>query len=231
MRFLLTPDKGHISLFLYLKSHVVNFQELTAMVENRMKEGYLKKFRNGRIVVLNMSLVMLCTVMELFFEHAFKTIFLAKPETLLIFSKDKNLMLKQILDFKTYNGIIEEFRNKCIDDIICQETKKILEAFNSLGIKSVEIFSRHELTAEAQERLKSMDKNTLIETFNKRHSIVHDNTTPVANLDEFLLIKDFFEKIIMNVSLLCHRKFKEYGLILDFHEILLNLKQDDRTQT
>ena len=75
------------------------FEAFALSTEEKIKESYLKKFNESKITVLNLSLVMMCTVMELFFEHVFTVIFKADPQTLLALSKDKNITLEQFMKY------------------------------------------------------------------------------------------------------------------------------------
>ena len=56
-------------------------EKFALKAEEQIKESYLNKFNNSNKIILNMSLVMVCTVMEMFFEHIFLTIMNANPQT------------------------------------------------------------------------------------------------------------------------------------------------------
>ncbi len=186
--------------------------------EERIKESYLIKFKASKLNVLNLSLVMMCTVVELFFEHVFAVIFRANSRILLTLSKDKNITLEQFMKHSKYEDVFNEFVQKTIDHIIGQGTKDVLKAFDCIGLKKTKIFSWSHFTEEVQHQFADWSDNKLVEIFNERHSIVHDNAMPLRSVEELLLRKDFFVKIILNISIQAWHKFYEYGVILDAHD-------------
>jgi len=49
-------------------------EQFASMVEGQFRDSFLKKFADSSKIILNLSLVMMCTIMELYFEHVLKTI-------------------------------------------------------------------------------------------------------------------------------------------------------------
>jgi hypothetical protein len=94
----------------------------------------------------------------------------------------------------------------------------MLEEFNKIGIKSNEVFAWKITSPEAKRRLSAFDSGTLIDIFDKRHSIVHNNVYPVESVEEMLSIKDFFTQIIANLAHETMVVFYKYGILLDSHE-------------
>lgn len=186
--------------------------------EEAFKESYLRKFNESTVTVLNLSLVMICTVLELFFEHVLSLIFRANSRTLLTLSKDKNISVEQFLKSSTYDDVLSEFIKKTTDHIMRQGTMDILKAFDNIGMKTNEIFSWANFTEEVQVRFAGWDGKKLNSIFEERHSIVHNNAIPLRSIEELLLRKDFFTKIIINISMLAWHKFYKYGVILDSHD-------------
>lgn len=197
-------------------------EKFALKAEELMKEAYLKKFNDCNKIILNMSLVMICTVMEMFFEHILLIIMDANPQTLLTLSKDRNITLEQLLKFNDYDKVLDNFKRKYIEHITRQGSKEILNAFDSVGIKTNSIFSWSNCTDEVQKQFASWNDKTLIDIFNERHSIVHDNHYSINNVQEFILRKDFFTIIIGNLSVETGHKFYNYGVILDSDEIMRN---------
>ena len=188
--------------------------------EEGMRESYIRKFNESKKTVLNLSLVMMCTVLELFFEHVFAVIFKANSQTLLCLSKDKNITVEQFLKHTTYDDILNEFIQKSTDHIIRQGTKEILKAFDNIGIKTNKVFSWSNFTEEVQLQFADWNNEKLFEIFNERHSIVHDNAMPLQSVEELLKRQEFFTKIILNISIQTWHKFYKYGVILDCHELV-----------
>lgn len=186
--------------------------------EERIKESYLSKFKVSKITVLNLSLVMMCTIVELFFEHVFAVIFKANPKILLTLSKDKNITLEQFMKYSKYEDVFNEFVQKTIDHIIGQGTKEVLKAFDRIGMKKNKIFSWIAFSEEVQLRFADWTETRLSDIFQERHSIVHDNAIPLQSVEELLFRKDFFTKIMLNISVQAWHKFYKDGVILDAHE-------------
>jgi hypothetical protein len=94
------------------------FEAAVLQAEEAVKESYVRKFNDSRKTILNLSLVMMCTVMELFFEHVFAVIFKANSQALLSLSKEKNITLEQLLKHATYDDVLNGFIRKTIDTTI-----------------------------------------------------------------------------------------------------------------
>jgi hypothetical protein len=197
-----------------------DFEAFAAQFEEGIKESYLTKFRQSKVIVLNLSLVMMCTILELFFEHVLSLILRANSKTLLSLSKDKSISLEQLLRSSTYEGVLEDFIKKTTEHIIRQGTMEILKTFRIVGIRTELVFSWEDFTDEVQDRLFGWDDNKLNNIFSERHSIVHDNALPLQSVDELLVRKEFFEKLILNISVLGWKKFYKYGVILDSHDMI-----------
>ena len=194
------------------------FEGLVLRAEEGMKESYIKKFNESKKVVLNLSLVVMCTVMELFFEHVFNLICKANSRALLCLSKDKNITLEQFLTYATYDAALNEFIQKTTDHIIREGTKEVLKAFNNIGMKTAEIFSWDMFTEDVQIHFADWKDAKLFDIFQERHSIVHNNAMPIQSIEDLLLRQEFFTKIILNISVQTWHKFYKYGVILDYHE-------------
>lgn len=190
-------------------------EELATEYEKRMADSFREKLNKSKKVVYNLGLVMLCTIVEMFLDHLLETIFDANPKTLLIISKEKNIALERFLRFETYEEVLQDFKNKYLNHFNRQGIEVKLQDLQKLGIKMEKIFSWVKFDESVQKSLAGSDQNTLIAVFNKRHSIVHNNLYPIAYLDEVLIMKDFFEKIIVNFSIATFQKFKKHGVILD----------------
>jgi hypothetical protein len=197
-----------------------DLEKVALGIEETVRNNYIVQFQHSQLTVLNLSLVMICTVLELFFEHVLTLIYTAQPKALLSFSKDKGILLEQFLKSSTYDGVLEEFIKKTTDQVIRQGTMEILKAFSVVGIKTKSIFSWETFTDEVQNRFFGWDEQKLNSIFLDRHSVVHDNALALQSVDDFFLGMEFFEKIILNISFLVHEKFGKYGVIMDFQDTL-----------
>lgn len=193
------------------KTILINDPQKINEFKNNIKQSLhnmnLSKIKKYPLILLNQSLVMLCTIMEIFFIHILESIIDAAPKTLLGLANKKEITLEKVLDLKDYKLIIEDFKNKTIEDFSRQGLGKKFRIFKILGIDTDKIFDYSKLKKIAQERLKNHDFKKLDEIFNKRHDIVHQNKLPLNNLDELSSIKDFFDKIIVNFSLIVYDKY------------------------
>jgi hypothetical protein len=195
-----------------------DYKAFALRAEERIKNSFIRKFNESKKTVLNLSLVMMCTVMELFCEHVFNVILKANPKTLLCLSKDKNITLKQFLMHGTFDDVLNEFIQKSTDNIIREGIKEVLETFDTIGIKTEKVFSWSDFPEDVQLRFADWNDMKLFDIFQERHSIVHDSAMPLQAIDDLLLRKDFFTKIMFNISIQSWHKFYKYGVILDAHE-------------
>ncbi|MHB8883094.1 MAG: HEPN domain-containing protein [Thermodesulfovibrionales bacterium] len=210
-------------LGLHIENTSLSPEQMADVVINgtaKIKQNFLSKFHDSKKTVLNMSLVMSCTILEMFFEHVFLTVMAAKPETMLRLSKDKNITLDKLLKFKTLDDALNEFREKYINHIMRQGTREILQAFDSIGISIEKVFSWENFTDEAQKELQGWDADKLVSIFEERHSIVHDNALPISTIDEFNVRKEFFTKLAWNLSIQTAQKFGKHGVVLDLLQMV-----------
>lgn len=194
------------------------FEAILLKAEQKAKESYVRKFSDARKTVLNLSLVMMCTVMELFFEHVFAVIFKANSQTLLILSRDKNITLEQLLRHATYDDVLAAFIQKSIDRIMREGTREVLKAFDCIGVKTNKVFSWNDFTEEVKLQFADWKDEKFLEIFDERHSIVHESAMPLQSFEELLVRQDFFTKIVLNISIQAWHKFHKYGVILEYHE-------------
>lgn len=196
------------------------FEGLALQAEKAMKESYVKKFNDSKKTVLNLSLVMMCTVMELFFEHVFTVVFKANSQALLSLSKDKSITLDQLLKHTTYDEVLDELIQKSVDRTIRGGVKEILKVFDTIGIETNTVFSWNHFTKEVQLKFANWNDQKLVEIFDERHSIVHDNAMPFESIEQLELRQDFFTKLILNIGIQAWRKFHRYGVILEEHQLV-----------
>lgn len=191
-------------------------EEMFREFEKKMAESFSKKMDKSGLLILNMSLVMLCTIVEVFLDHMLRVIFDANPKTLLGISPYKNITLEEFLGFKDYGEILENFKYKFLEHFNRQGIDKKLETLHSLGLKKEILFSWRFLNEETRKRLEGIDDRLLVQIFNKRHSVVHNDALPVTSYEELLEIKDFLTKVVLNFGFEAAEQFKSYGVLTDF---------------
>jgi hypothetical protein len=98
--------------------------------------------------------------------------------------------------------------------------REILKAFDTIGIETSRVFSWVDFTEEVQLKFAHWNDQKLVEIFDERHSIVHDNAMLLQSIEQLLLRQDFFTKLILNIGIQTWRKFHRYGVILEQHELV-----------
>lgn len=202
----------------------------TRIPEAEMNKGILKEIKQKYIdavsqqvegyepIFLNQNLVMQCTIMEIFFLHILEVIVETKPETMKGLAQEKNISLEHIMSVNTYNAIIEKLKSKIFDHFSRQGIKDKFIIYEKVGLNTDRVFNFSSYTNDVQQRFKDYSVDSLIGIFDKRHNVVHKNELPIISLDEITLIKEFFEKIILNLSTLVMDK---YGVLLDIQDNLI----------
>jgi hypothetical protein len=199
-----------------------DFEKFALHFEERLRESFLNKFKRSRVIFLNLSLVLMCTNLELFFVHVLASIFTANPKALLTLSKERSISVEEFLKNSTYDSVLEEFIKRTTDHIIRHGTKEILETFHKIGIKTEDVFSWAKFTEEVRVRFSGWDGGRLRRIFSERHSIVHNNSYPLKSVESLLLRQEFFIKLILNISFLAQAKFYKYGVICALTDQALN---------
>lgn len=174
----------------------------------KMKELNRAQIDSYHLPLLNQGLVMICTIFEIFLNHVLLVVMINKPETLIGISSEKNLSVEKIVELKTYDKIMEGLRMKVIEHFSRQGIKEKIKVFKNMGIDDKKIFDFSRLAVEIRERLSGYNLEKLDEIFQKRHDIVHKNILPVQNFGELEEVKEFFEKIILNLSIIVSSKFE-----------------------
>lgn len=183
------------------------YPDTKKMIFDKMREENLKTVQDYKPLLLNQNLVMLCTIMEMFFIHILDIILKIEPRTIISLAEEKNIDLKQIIKLKNYNAILDNFRNKILDNFSRQGMSIKFKNYKKIGIEISKVFDYSDYTEEVQRKFNNFDLNKLIEIFDKRHDIVHKNCRSIKNIEELTLIKEFFEKIILNFSIIVKSKF------------------------
>ncbi len=191
---------------------------LKSFLAQQLKDVNTRKVQEYVTILLNQNLVMLCTIMEIFFLHILETIMLTEPNVLVGLAQEKTLTLQQILSLKNYDSIIEKFRSKILDYFSRQGLKEKFKIYEKIGLDINKIFNYSTYTDDAQKRLIGYDLDRLSEIFDKRHDIVHKNELPLKQLSELRETKEFFEKIVLNLSILTMDK---YTILLDLQDNLV----------
>ena len=174
-----------------------------------LEASFRKKLENSQLILVNQTLVMLCTIFEIFLNVSLEIVLKRKPEILLSTAHEKIITFKDLVELGDYDSILNSFRDKVTHKFSREEIEdRILFYDKHLGIKTTAIFDWQIYIDEIHELLKGWNLEKLKEVFGKRHDIVHRNELPISNLEEVATIVEFMSKIIMNISGLLQDKFK-----------------------
>ncbi len=193
-------------------------EALKIQVIQQIRGTNIKKVQEYEPILLNQNLVMLCTIMEIFFIHVLETIMIKDPRTIIGLSLEKNISLEQVMQLKTNSAVINDFKIKIIDHFSRQGLKEKFKIYAKIMPNIDEVFDFSSFTDDAQQRLSTFNMAKLNEIFDKRHDIVHKNELPLKDLNGLDQVKDFFEKIIFNLSTIAMYK---YNILLDIQEPLV----------
>ncbi len=139
--------KGSIPEFMYDKAMYrpgISEKEMQghiAKIERDMANSYLSKFDHSTVLMLNMSFVMLITILEIYFEHIFAVIINANRNVLLTLSKEKNITLESMIKCSDLGEAIDKIKTKCIDDILRKGIKEVFSSLELIGVKKDKVFS------------------------------------------------------------------------------------------
>lgn len=161
------------------------------------------------LILINQALVMMCTVYEIFLLHVLDCILLTKPETLVAIAENKIIPLKQVIEARDKEAIVEVFREKVKEHFSRQGIEEKFKIFEKLGIEIMQLFNFScYFGGETQKMLSGYDLGKLIDIFDKRHDIVHKDALPIKTSSEFNAILDFFQKTGFNLMMVVGNKFK-----------------------
>jgi hypothetical protein len=128
----------------------------------------------SRQLVCNLSLVMLCTQMEVFMEHLIDVILHSCPLRIKDLASEKKFTAAELVDFRNYEEVMHAVRRKVSKEVTEDSTRRMFE--HHLGsrfglFRKEELFCRKPLS----DKIGPNWGMTEIESaFNMRHKIVHE---------------------------------------------------------
>ena len=182
-------------------------KNLKNMVMEKMEQADEAGIKSYMPIIVNQNLVMLCTVMEIYLVHVLVTVLLKRPEIIVGLAQEKNVTLKRVLELGNYDAVVEEFRDKVVEIFSFQGIKEKFNTFSKIGITTESVFEYSGFPERVQKRFKGYSFTNLEDIFQKRHDIVHKNELPIRNIDELIVIEDFLEKTIINLSVKAKDKY------------------------
>lgn len=206
-----------------LRAELANFPE-----DELDKEIFLKsaigQFRYevpSRVLLLNLSLVMLCTELEMFVTHLVDTILASDPRRLLQFAGEKHVSTRELIDAGDYDGVLSSLRDKVTDEIT---NSNVEDMFMSHLGKRFKLISKDELCpARICQRqspiyplgVAEWNLQELKKVFSDRHDIVHRALSPVQDVEYIAKASQYFSYLEM---VLCLNARKVYSVPMQLME-------------
>jgi hypothetical protein len=160
-----------------------------------------KKVRQYEPWLLNQGLVMLCTILDVFFEHALEVIFTKHVQLMYRPDEARNIHLKTVVELGSIEAVVADFRQREVRRFGFLDIDKRLQYLESrCKIPTKDIFDWASYTPEVQQQFKDWNTNKLQKIFEDRHSVVHVDKLPLTKRVELEEIKEFFDKIVLNLS-------------------------------
>jgi len=176
-------------------------EELVEEQKERVEEFY-------PLTIINQSLSIMCSFFESFLLESLDIIFNNENRILIKLSQQKDIKLDKIIQLGTYDKLISSFKEKTLFYFSRESTKdKFKKYYKIIGFDISKFFDMSRYTEKVQTKFKGWDLKKLNAIFDERHKIVHDQQYSLASLDELYDRMQFFEKIILNMSLEITNKF------------------------
>lgn len=186
-----------------------DLESAKSLIREALRKKDEEKIANYSILLINQGLVMLCSIFEIFLIESLSQILSQKPQIMLGVAIEKEIKLNDILDLKSYDAIIRSFQAKVIIRFDRASIKEKFEFIDKqLGINKLSFFDWSMYSEQVKEELKSWDFSTLIQIFDQRHEVVHNDLLPMKHIEELAKVFDFFQKLILNSSVLFRKKFQ-----------------------
>ena len=145
---------------------------------------------------------MMCSIFESFLIESLDIIFDKDNRYLIRLSQEKEMKLHKIIQHKTFDAIISYFKEKTLTAFSRDSVKdKFKKYFKRIDLDISKFFDMSRYTEKVQIKFKNWDLKKLDSIFVERHGIVHEQQYPLSYLNELYDRKQFFENIILNMSL------------------------------
>ena len=177
-------------------------EELRKKIEAAIEEQKQRVEEIYPLTIINQSLSMMCSIFESFLIESLDIIFDKDNRYLIRLSQEKEMKLHKIIQHKTFDAIISYFKEKTLTAFSRDPIKdKFEKYFKGIGLKISKFFDMSRYAKKVQIKFKNWDLKKLDSIFVERHGIVHEQQYPLSYLNELYDRKQFFENIILNMSL------------------------------
>jgi len=193
-----------------------------------MEHQFEKKIERYEPWLLNQGLVMLCTALDVFFEHVVDVIYRKKINLLYRPQESRGIHLRDVVRLGSVDAVVADFRAEEVRRFGFLDTTKRLEYLsNRCQFDTRSLFDLTTFKQEVQEQLKDFNSKKLHTIYDDRHSVVHNDKLPISRVEELEAIKDFFDKLIWNTAREAERK---HDLLLETSRTLMIVRLYDVAQ-
>lgn len=183
-------------------------EELRKKIEAIVEEEKKRVEEIYPLTIINQSLSMMCSSFESFLIESLEIIFDKDNRTLIRLSQEKEMKLEKIIQHKTFDAVISYFKEKTLTCFSRDSIEdKFEKYYKTISFDISKFFDMSSYTEEVQTKFKGWDLKKLDSILVERHNIVHKQQYPLTSLSELHDRKQFFEKIILNMSLKITDKF------------------------
>ena len=179
-----------------------------AFLYSEMEKSSMAKIDKYRLWIINQALVIYCTILDMALENLLDAIFRKNSNALYGASEAKSIDFKKLVALGSVEAVADDLRKKVIrkftfDDI----TQRFQFLKSNLGIEIDSVFNWENQEDSIKENLKGRALKELQAVYNYRHSIVHQDATPLNSEDELNIMSDFLSHTYYNLSSLVMDKF------------------------
>lgn len=178
-----------------------------AFLYSEMEKSSRAKIDKYRLWIINQALVNYCTILDTALENLLDAIFRKNINALYGASEAKSIDFKRLVALGSVEAVADDLRKKVIrkftfDDI----TQRFQFLKSNLGIEVDSVFNWENQEDSITEALKGRALKELQGVYNQRHSVVHQDASPLNSEDELNLISDFLSHTYYNLTSLVMNK-------------------------
>lgn len=163
--------------------------------------GQKQKARSYPSVIANQTLVLMCATIDLYLQDSMRAILNVDKSTVYTLSNEKDITVHEVISMSDGMESITHIKNK------------ILNRFDHEGIRDkYKDLKRCELKIDEALARNGLNKETLFDAYDVRHSIVHKGSQPFKKSDELHEYHAFFMQFISSFAETCK---KDKGILSD----------------
>jgi hypothetical protein len=155
----------------------------------------------------NHSLVSLCTVFDSYLNKVVDAIVQSKKEILFGSKVANRITLKKVVEAGTIESLVENYRAAEVLTFSHKSIEQKLGYFSDLGIDIEKLFDGSLFDPKVNPRISNWKRDQLIDIYNKRNDIVHQDSIVVADMEEIDDIFNFFTRLCLLISVVVPQKF------------------------